>query len=125
MTKRRETASALSDRKGSGLLTQVALLIREGVHVSARNARAGKDRHSLVVCRYVERNALRAGLVERAEQWAWSSLWRRRRVLQVFRRGEAIAGESVPQVQRTWGTRPLNLRKSAIANRLAGLAQWP
>jgi putative transposase len=27
--------------------------------------------------RYVERNALRAGLVERAESWKWSSLWRR------------------------------------------------
>jgi len=28
------------------------------------------------VCRYVERNPLRANLVERAEQWRWSSLWR-------------------------------------------------
>jgi len=27
--------------------------------------------------RYVERNALRANLVERAEAWRWSSLWRR------------------------------------------------
>lgn len=27
--------------------------------------------------RYVERNALRAGLVARAEAWKWSSLWRR------------------------------------------------
>jgi len=27
--------------------------------------------------RYVERNALRAALVERAEAWRWSSLWRR------------------------------------------------
>ena len=30
----------------------------------------------MTVCRYVERNALRAGLVERAEAWRWSSLWR-------------------------------------------------
>ena len=30
----------------------------------------------LTVCRYVERNALRANLVSRAEQWRWSSLWR-------------------------------------------------
>jgi len=30
-----------------------------------------------MVCRYVERNALRAGLVRRAEDWRWSSLWRR------------------------------------------------
>ena len=35
------------------------------------------DEHFLTVCRYVERNALRANLVERAEDWRWSSLWRR------------------------------------------------
>ncbi len=34
------------------------------------------DDHFLVVCRYVERNALRAGLVRRAEHWRWGSLWR-------------------------------------------------
>lgn len=33
------------------------------------------DDHFLTVCRYVERNPLRAGLVERAEDWQWSSLW--------------------------------------------------
>jgi putative transposase len=33
--------------------------------------------HFLKVARYVERNALRAQLVERAEDWRWSSLWRR------------------------------------------------
>ena len=37
----------------------------------------GCDEHFLRVARYVERNALRAGLVERAEDWRWSSLWRR------------------------------------------------
>ena len=35
------------------------------------------DEHLATVIRYVERNALRAGLVERAEEWQWSSLWRR------------------------------------------------
>ena len=35
------------------------------------------DRHFLIVCRYVERNALRASLVTRAEDWPWCSLWRR------------------------------------------------
>ena len=35
------------------------------------------DEHFLTVARYVERNALRAKLVERAEQWRWSSLWHR------------------------------------------------
>jgi putative transposase len=33
------------------------------------------DEHFLTVCRYVERNALQADLVERAEDWRWSSLW--------------------------------------------------
>jgi putative transposase len=36
------------------------------------------DEHFLTVCRYVERNPLRAGLVKRAEARPWSSLWRRR-----------------------------------------------
>ena len=35
------------------------------------------DEHFLAVARYVERNALRARLVARAEKWRWSSLWRR------------------------------------------------
>jgi len=35
------------------------------------------DEHFLTVARYVERNALRAKLVRRAENWRWSSLWRR------------------------------------------------
>ncbi len=30
--------------------------------------------HFLTVCRYVERNPLRAGLVQRAEDWPWSSI---------------------------------------------------
>ncbi len=34
------------------------------------------DAYFLTVCRYVERNALRAGLVTRAENWRWGSLWR-------------------------------------------------
>ena len=35
------------------------------------------DAYCLAVCRYAERNALRGGLVERAEHWRWGSLWRR------------------------------------------------
>lgn len=35
------------------------------------------DDHFLTVARYVERNALRAKLVRQAENWHWSSLWRR------------------------------------------------
>ncbi len=35
------------------------------------------DDHFYTVVRYVERNALRAGLVAEAQAWRWSSLWRR------------------------------------------------
>jgi putative transposase len=35
------------------------------------------DAHFLRVCRYVERNPLRAGLVTHAERWPWSSLGQR------------------------------------------------
>ncbi len=40
-----------------------------------------QDEHLLTVCRYVERNAARAGLVQRAEDWRWSSLWRSRQAV--------------------------------------------
>lgn len=33
-----------------------------------------EDRHLLLVCRYVEANAVRAKLVDRAEDWPWCSL---------------------------------------------------
>jgi putative transposase len=36
-----------------------------------------EDEHLITVCRYVERNPLRAKLVTRAEAWPWSSLARR------------------------------------------------
>jgi putative transposase len=34
------------------------------------------DEHLYTVCRYVERNPLRANLVTQAEEWRWCSLWR-------------------------------------------------
>jgi putative transposase len=40
------------------------------------------DAHYFRVVRYVERNALRANLVQRAEDWRYSSLWRRERSLE-------------------------------------------
>jgi putative transposase len=50
------------------------------------------DHHLLTVMRYVERNALRANLVERAEDWRWGSLaWRAERSPRV-----AIAESPVP-----------------------------
>jgi putative transposase len=42
-----------------------------------------QDDHYVTVCRYVERNPLRANLVQRAEQWRWSSLFHRFHATQV------------------------------------------
>ncbi len=36
-----------------------------------------RDDHFLTLVRYVERNAKQANLVRRAEDWQWSSVWRR------------------------------------------------
>jgi len=36
-----------------------------------------KDQYLLILLRYVERNAKRANLVKKAEEWQWSSVWRR------------------------------------------------
>ena len=36
-----------------------------------------KDQHLLTLLRYVERNAKKANLVQKAEDWQWSSVWRR------------------------------------------------
>ncbi len=44
------------------------------------------DKHYLTVCRYVERNPVRAGLVVSAQEWQWSSL----------RQRHAGAGEGLP-----------------------------
>ena len=66
------------------------LLTKFGTHHHERHASSGRlwqgrfkafpieeDAHLLTVMRYVERNALRSGLVKRAEQWPWGSLaWR-------------------------------------------------
>lgn len=45
-----------------------------------------KNGHFLTLCRYVEANARRAKLVERAQEWQWSSLWARQSSESVLRR---------------------------------------
>jgi len=56
------------------------------------------DRHLITVMRYVERNALRARIVERAEDWPWGSLaWRKG-----VSCGPVLAGSPVPLPAR-WG----------------------
>ena len=36
-----------------------------------------EDRHFLIVARYIERNAVRAKLSAKSDDWQWCSLWRR------------------------------------------------
>src|SRR5258707_1043008 len=50
-----------------------------------------RDAHFLTLCRYVERNALTAGLVERAEQWRYGSLYAR-----AAQTAAAVASASTP-----------------------------
>jgi len=49
---------------------------RAGISGTIQILSGSDDEHFLTVARYVERNALRAGLVGRAEHWQWSRLWR-------------------------------------------------
>ena len=69
------------------------------------------DRHFLLLCRYVEANPLRAGLVKRAERWRWSSLgyeptggleistaeWPVRRPAPSVTSGRLVRSKDVPQ----------------------------
>jgi putative transposase len=69
------------------------------------------DEHLLTVLRYVERNALAAGLVERAEDWRWCSLSARRRGDQALK---AILAPWPVERPRAWTARvnaPLSARE--------------
>jgi putative transposase len=57
------------------------------------------DEHLLAVLRYVERNPLRAGLVEQAEDWRWSSLYRR---MHGSREEQALLAEPPVALGRSW-----------------------
>lgn len=59
------------------------------------------DEHFYQVLRYVERNALRANLVQQAEQWRWSSLWRR---LHGNSASQSILCDWPLPMPRTWTT---------------------
>jgi putative transposase len=51
-----------------------------------------QDGHFLKVCRYVEGNAKKAGLVQRAEDWKWSSLWARENISEGKNADEGVGG---------------------------------
>jgi putative transposase len=89
-----------------------------------------EDEHFLTVCRYAERNSLRAGLCPRAEDWRWSSLCR-------WVSGDAEAGRILsawpverPQDWMRWVNRPQTeaelerLRRSARRGQPFGSDAW-
>jgi putative transposase len=88
------------------------------------------DEHFSVVARYVERNALRAHLVLRAEEWRWSSLWRRCRGTQPERSLLAAWPIDVPanwleRVNQSDDERELeSLRLCVQRGRPFGPAEW-
>lgn len=79
-----------------------------------------QETHFLVLCRYVEANALRAGLVERAEAWRWGSLWvRRHREAEMHRRLSEWPVERprnwLAEVNRPQGKEGLEQVRQAVA----------
>ena len=88
-----------------------------------------QDEHLLTVLRYVERNALRAGLVDRAESWAWSSIhwWRQRRGGPAFLEEGPVdrGGRWVREVNRPMtAAEEESLRRSVNRGTPWGAASW-
>jgi len=86
------------------------------------------DEHLLTVLRYVERNPLRANLVERAEDWPWSSLHPRQPAgLEALPHPGPLPR---PASWREWVNRPVSeaeltaLRRSVNRGTPWGSARW-
>ena len=89
-----------------------------------------EDDHFYTVCRYVERNAQRARLVRRAENWRWSSLWRATQGDRDSRRLLSAWPLSRPRAWLEWVNEPQTeaelaaLQRSIQRGRPFGDDQW-
>jgi len=87
-----------------------------------------ESEHYFTVCRYVERNPLRAKLVKRAENWRWSSLWHRHHATQVPWLTEgplALPADWIERVNQAQTEAELSaLRRSVIRGAPFGEAIW-
>lgn len=89
-----------------------------------------KDEHFLQVASYVERNALRAGLVKRAEDWEWSSFWVREKGTPKQKELLDSWPVLIPKDYRDYVNRPEQekrlelIRESIIKNRPFGENNW-
>jgi putative transposase len=85
-----------------------------------------RDDHLLMVLRYVEGNALRAGLVQRAEAWQWCSLWRRDHTGDAGTAGTAGAtGQAAAAAKAGGQIRARAATSSPATDDGPALADWP
>jgi putative transposase len=88
------------------------------------------DDHFLKVCRYAERNALRANLVGRAQDWRWCSLWHRERGDELAQRLLSEWPVDRPSNWLTWVNEPQTpqdleaIRASLCRGRPYGSESW-
>ncbi len=81
------------------------------------------DEHFFVVCRYVERNALRAGLVSRAEDWRWGSLWRLASIART--RTEAACTMANTAIAELGGSGQRTAHRRCVGRCPAMCSAWP
>ncbi|OHA66824.1 MAG: hypothetical protein A3I38_02470 [Candidatus Wildermuthbacteria bacterium RIFCSPLOWO2_02_FULL_47_10] len=88
------------------------------------------DTHFLTLVRYVERNPKRANLVQRAQQWQWSSVWRRERGSQQQKKLLSPWPVSPPHGYLAWLNNPQTakeeeaIQRSIIKSRPFGSDAW-
>lgn len=82
-----------------------------------------EDEHLLTVCRYVERNPLRSGLVSHAETWRWGSLWQREQQVESARPLLAAWPVAVPRAWRRLVNEPQTAAEEAALRRCVGRGQ--
>jgi putative transposase len=89
-----------------------------------------RDEHFMTLCRYVERNPLRANLVRRAQDWQWASLWQRTERESAGRPALTAWPVEEPEDWLEWVNRPQRnaeveaLRLSIRRNRPFGDELW-
>src|SRR5271154_5028790 len=87
-----------------------------------------EDDHLLRVCRYVERNPLRTNLIQRAEDWRWSSLWHRQQQTEVpwLSEGQVAFGDKWLDYVNAAQTEAelAALRQSGVRGTPYGAAGW-
>ncbi len=64
------------------------------------------DNYVLAVIKYIERNAVRAGLVGRPEDWQWGSAWRRVHGTEVERKLLDLSPSPLPDDYVSWINTP-------------------